>query len=280
MTPFSLLAAASLLLAALVSAQGNATTTAPAAGAIAVPCVSVADCVTVLGAGRNYACNLGVCSQGETPSTCSISSLSTCDIKQPLVIGLILLGLFIGVCCLPSIICCFLRGLFCFATKTATKGVSKPLKTVARAATVAGGGTNRTIARSGTNAPLARTRTNLETYNPKTAYANHKDPELGLSQAYPKNTQQQQQPRYPPQSITTANSNDGGSGIRRNNSTPRSPQTPQSGAGISRIQTLPAGSGGGGSFGAQRHADFCIRDGKFAKESKDGTEHEQLSAII
>ncbi|KAI9330937.1 hypothetical protein BDR26DRAFT_687373 [Obelidium mucronatum] len=115
-------------------------TTALLAAAQTTPsiCQSNSDCSSGL------VCSNGACSAAGSatadPINCTITTLSQCGsdwstrLKQPLVIGLIVGGGVLLLICLPTIICCIVKGTICFAFKTTKKVAVGSAKAVAGAA--------------------------------------------------------------------------------------------------------------------------------------------------
>ncbi|KAJ3343542.1 hypothetical protein HDU83_005604 [Entophlyctis luteolus] len=125
-------AAAAVVLAAAAHAQ-TATASASASAAASsnstgTACATDADCLGIGGS-----CYFGTCT---VIINCSLTTLGQCGndfatvIKQPLIIGLIILGCFVLCCCLPSILCCFFRKLLCFAIKAPVRVVGASAKAV------------------------------------------------------------------------------------------------------------------------------------------------------
>ncbi|KAJ3074755.1 hypothetical protein HDU98_010345 [Podochytrium sp. JEL0797] len=144
---------AALFLCTLAAAQTTANSTLLAPNSTSgPPCVTNSDCVGIGGS-----CSFGTCT---VIVDCTLATLGQCGnswsaaMKQPLVIGLLVLAIFVFLCCLPAILCCVFRKLFCFAVKAPIRVAGAGIKAVP------------TIKRNKSE------KTRFSTYNPKSAYKN------------------------------------------------------------------------------------------------------------
>ncbi|KAJ3114340.1 hypothetical protein HK100_001691 [Physocladia obscura] len=264
-----------------------------------VACTTDADCL-----GSGGSCYFGNCT---VIINCSLATLGQCGnsfataIKQPLIIGLVILGVFVLLCCLPSILCCFFRKLFCFAIKAPVRVVGASAKAVSAVSNMdtikrTKTRTDRTLPRNNSNnnnnvnqqsstgnnkANLQKTR--FSTYNPYSAYKNKPPSANGRDGVAAGRAKQQQYAKLnevtttggTPQYINTVANGPPSAGASPRTPNGSNPRNPNNGSGP-RYPPTAAGGGGGYNNGYSQNNGYGGNGGPNGYPANNGNGQQRL----